>query len=100
MGLNGLWLLSLWLAGAALLIMVSLMAARTVAGRRKRQSDAERRRLIPILLARTSSPARSGAPTCPACCRPILPWSSSRWCARDKERLTAVAVDAGVPQRC
>jgi HEAT repeat protein len=100
MGLYGLWLLSLWLAGAALLIMVSLMAARTFAGRRKRRSDAERRRLIPILLGSDIKPGSFRRANVSSVLLADLAVELIQMVrGADKERLTAVAVEAGVPQR-
>jgi hypothetical protein len=100
MSLEGLWLTSLWLAGAALLIMVGLMIARSVSERRKRRSDAKRRRLIPLLL---SSEVKPGSARPAAVSSALLADLAVELIqmvrGADKERLTALAVQAGVPQR-
>jgi HEAT repeat protein len=100
MGLEGLWLTSLWLAGAALLIMVGLMVARSVSERRKRRSDAKRRRLIPLLLSTQVKPRSfRRAAVSSALLADLAVELIQMVRGADKERLTAVAVQAGVPQR-
>jgi HEAT repeat protein len=48
--LDELWLVSLGLSAVAIIIMLGLVIARWVGGRRARTHEAERRRLIPLLL--------------------------------------------------
>lgn len=48
--LFGLWLVSLGLSVVAIVIMLALIVARSISARRQRKRDAERRRLIPLLL--------------------------------------------------
>ena len=100
MGLYGLWLTSLWLAAAALLIMVSLMAARGLSGRRRQRSEAERRRLIPLLLGGEVLPGSFRRAVISSTLLADLAVELIQMVrGADKERLTAVAVQAGVPQR-
>lgn len=49
-GLAALWFLSLGIAAVALLIMFSLLLARLILGRTGRARDAEKKRLVPLLL--------------------------------------------------
>lgn len=99
-GLHGLWLTSLVLAGVALLIMFSLIAARAVSGRRKRWSDAERRKLIPMLLAGDTAALNDrNAEGSRALIANLAVELIQMVRGEDKARLTEVAVQAGVPQR-
>lgn len=52
-GLEALWVVSLILSGAALLIMLGLILGRLVYARRSRARDEETRRLLPLLLGDT-----------------------------------------------
>lgn len=54
MSLGDLWAISLLLAGLALLIMTGLIIARVIAGRRQRDVQAQRGRLLPLLLGAAS----------------------------------------------
>lgn len=52
--LFGLWLVSITISAIALLVMVGLIIARGLSGRRQRSRASERRRLVPLLLAAES----------------------------------------------
>jgi HEAT repeat protein len=57
-----LWLVSLGIAAAVLLVMMGLIVARILSGRRALREQGYRRRLVPVLLGGQSEPADEDAP--------------------------------------
>jgi HEAT repeat protein len=98
--LYGLWLVSLGLALAALLIMISLIVGRGIAGRRNRSREDERRRLIPLLLsAGPSRQANEDALRAPDLLTDLSVDLIQLVRGEDKANLVASAARLGVPQR-
>jgi HEAT repeat protein len=99
-GLLGLWLTSLLLAGAALLIMIGLIVGRFIGSRRQRIRLEERKRLLPLLLAGDETAeglARAKVSTDLLADLAVELIQMVR--GEDRNRLVAAAARAGVPRR-
>jgi len=98
-GLTGLWLLSLALAGGALLIMLGLIVGRWWGRRRSRATEAERRRLIPMLLGSGDAPRMQAASVSSDLMADLAVELIQMVRGEDRRKLVATATEAGVPRR-
>ena len=98
--LTGLWLVSLVLSGVALLIMVALIVARVINRRRQKTREAERRRLVPLLL---DTEPRDDLPEKAERAPDLLADLSTELVqmvrGTDKENFVASSTRLGVPER-
>jgi HEAT repeat protein len=97
-GLETLWWVALGIAGAALLIMIGLILARLVFGWTGRAREAERRRLIPILLG-SRPPTRLGRRARGDLLAELSIELIQLVRGSDRERFVEAATRMGVPQR-
>ena len=97
-GLAALWLLSLGIAAAALLIMAGLLAARLLLGRLGSAREAERKRLIPLLLG-TGSEGKLGRSGRGDPLASLLVEMIQLVRGSDRERFVETATRLGVPAR-
>lgn len=97
--LAGLWLVSLALSGIAIAIMIGLILARAVNGRRGRRREVERKRLIPMLL--TSGPGAESAEfdSAPGLVADVSTELIQMVRGTDKENFVARSARLGVPER-
>ncbi len=99
-GLLSLWLTSLLLSGAALLIMVALIVGRWIGSGRQRARLAERQRLLPLLL---TSGGQDDALDRSKLSSNLLADLATELIqlvrGEDRNKLVAAAVRAGVPRR-
>jgi len=93
-----LWWIALAIAGAAILIMLGLILARLVFGATGRAREAERRRLIPILLG-SRSPTRLGRSARGDLLAELSIELIQLVRGSDRERFVEAATRMGVPQR-
>ena len=100
-GLQTLWLASLVLAALSLLIITGLIIGRSLSAYVTRRREAERRRVVPLLLGHTGSPRQAAPPV--GASRNLLTEVAIELIllvrGEDRERLVAVATALGVPDR-
>ena len=98
-GLIILWLVALGMAGAAVAIMVVLILARAVIGRRAEAREAERRRLIPLLLAEDGDEQLQGRRNTPGLVSDLAVELIQLVRGTDRERFAERATRLGVPDQ-
>ena len=98
--LYGLWLVSLALSALALLIMIALIAARAISARRQHRREAERRRLVPLLLGGEADPkGLAEAERAPDLLTDLSTELVQMVRGSDKENFVASSARLGVPER-